>query len=160
MAESYKWYSRALWKRLRLMVLGRDPICVACKRNASTVADHKKAFRTGKTENEEWQLFCDLNNLQGLCHPCHSEKTAKFDAGFGHQRQEAPTGEVLTTPEGVKYVVSALGSDAIDKALGVGRYGKTPAREVGRESIEIPEGSVADTSCPPLIPTNANSSEV
>ncbi|ALN84936.1 HNH endonuclease family protein [Lysobacter capsici] len=29
----------------------------------------------------------DLTNLQPLCSPCHSRKTAKEDGGFGNQKR-------------------------------------------------------------------------
>jgi 5-methylcytosine-specific restriction protein A len=32
-------------------------------------------------------LFWDRSNWQGLCHPCHSAKTATEDGGFGNARR-------------------------------------------------------------------------
>src|SRR5690242_3406757 len=65
-----KWYSRAQWRNLRTLVLAKNPICCDCGRAASTEADHIKPHRG------DWSLFCDLNNLQGLCKSCHDKKTA------------------------------------------------------------------------------------
>jgi 5-methylcytosine-specific restriction enzyme A len=73
-----KYYHTAHWHNLRTLVLARDPICVECKREASTDADHIVPHRGN------WDLFCDLNNLQGLCAACHSRKTSKQDGGYGH----------------------------------------------------------------------------
>jgi 5-methylcytosine-specific restriction protein A len=74
-----KWYDTAHWRNLRVRVLARDPICKMCSRAASIVADHIKPHRG------DWSLFCDLNNLQGLCASCHSIKTAREDGGFGNR---------------------------------------------------------------------------
>ncbi|SRR5713101_5834170 len=75
------WYSRWPWtgpNGLRAKTLARDPICRACNRNPSTVADHIKPHRG------IWSLFVDFDgNLQGLCAPCHNEKSAKELAELG-----------------------------------------------------------------------------
>ena len=55
------------WRKLRKMVLARDPVCKMCHRVPSTDADHIVPRRAGGDN--------DLNNLQGLCHSCHSVKT-------------------------------------------------------------------------------------
>lgn len=75
-----KWYHTSHWRDLRTLVLARDPVCKICERAASTVADHIKPHRGDRT------LFCDLENLQGLCAPCHSIKTAREDGGFGNTK--------------------------------------------------------------------------
>lgn len=71
------WYGLAIWKRentgLRALVLARDPTCVECLKQKlitpSVHADHIRPF------NGDWDLFVDLDNLQGLCAACHSRKT-------------------------------------------------------------------------------------
>jgi 5-methylcytosine-specific restriction endonuclease McrA len=67
-------YWRARWRHpqtgLRITVLRKYPICCKCHRNASTVADHIKDHHGDEA------LFFDFNNLQGMCEPCHHEKTA------------------------------------------------------------------------------------
>jgi len=50
-------------------VLARDPVCRICWKAAATVADHIKPLSRGG----DWSL----ENGQGLCHPCHSRKTAQ-----------------------------------------------------------------------------------
>ncbi len=74
-----RYYDTARWKRLRLMVLRRDPICVLCKERGFFVpsqhSDHIVALEAGGT--------IDMKNLRGLCHSCHSRKTATEDGGFG-----------------------------------------------------------------------------
>ncbi|KKN04348.1 hypothetical protein LCGC14_1098270 [marine sediment metagenome] len=72
-------YDRAKWKRLRKMVLARDPLCVECETQgrveASTHVDHITALCEGGTDH--------MGNLQGLCASCHNRKTAMQDGGFG-----------------------------------------------------------------------------
>ena len=72
-------YDRARWKRLRRMVLARDPLCVIClghgRTESSTHVDHIVALKDGGTDSME--------NLQGLCASCHNRKTATEDGGFG-----------------------------------------------------------------------------
>lgn len=76
------------WKRLRIMHLRANPLCVHClKENRLTSAvevDHIKAFH-GIGD----PLRLDPDNLQGLCKPCHSRKTATEDGAFGHKRKDA-----------------------------------------------------------------------
>lgn len=60
------------WRKLRLMVLRRDPLCVdpfkvLCS-TPSHHADHIIPKQAGGTDSLE-------DNLQGLCDSCHSRKT-------------------------------------------------------------------------------------
>jgi 5-methylcytosine-specific restriction protein A len=63
------------WKRLRLMMLRRFPICRRCPQ-ASSEVDHIVPLSKGGTDA--------MDNLQTLCHKCHSRKTVVEDGGFGH----------------------------------------------------------------------------
>ena len=63
-------YNSTAWRKLRLQLLRAQPVCVLCRRAPSVVADHIKPVRLG---GEFW----DINNLQGLCTPCHNSKSAK-----------------------------------------------------------------------------------
>jgi len=70
----------ANWRRLREMVLARDPVCknpfqIPNHLEFSTVADHIVPVAKGGAE-------CDLDNLQGLCKSCHDRKTA-CEVGLG-----------------------------------------------------------------------------
>jgi 5-methylcytosine-specific restriction protein A len=58
------------WQRLRKMYLRANPICEeeGCNRPATDV-DHIVPKRHGGTD--QWE------NLQALCHSCHSKKTAR-----------------------------------------------------------------------------------
>ena len=64
------------WRRLRLVVLARDPVCMICHRDAAWHADHIVPKSRGGTD--------DLENLQGLCESCHNRKTPTEDGGFGN----------------------------------------------------------------------------
>lgn len=61
------------WQRLRLMYLRANPLCLHCEEagrvSAATDVDHIRAKRDGGTD--------DWDNLQSLCHACHSRKTAR-----------------------------------------------------------------------------------
>ena len=63
------------WQRLRRLVLQRDPFCVMCRHALATEVDHIVPKSRGGRDS--------LDNLQGLCKPCHSEKTVREDGGFG-----------------------------------------------------------------------------
>ena len=67
------FYRRATWRKLRLIVLRENPLCVHCADKGITkqadVVDHivpVKKWKEGELEQ---------SNLQGLCHPCHNRKT-------------------------------------------------------------------------------------
>lgn len=63
------------WQLRRARVLKREPVCKACMRAFSKEVDHIVPKSQGGTDDE--------TNLQGLCKPCHSSKTAREDGGFG-----------------------------------------------------------------------------
>ena len=62
-------YHKAQHRRWRKLVLARDAICVDCGEALATDADHKVPLSKGGS----WAL----SNGQGLCHRCHSVKTAR-----------------------------------------------------------------------------------
>lgn len=70
------------WRKLRLVKLQADPLCESCLAlgitKAATDVDHKTPKSQGG--DDSW------DNLQSLCGPCHSRKTATEDGGFGHKR--------------------------------------------------------------------------
>jgi 5-methylcytosine-specific restriction endonuclease McrA len=118
----HPWYQRRIWRdKLRPAVLRKDPMCAKCGVKPSTHADHIIPFSTGKTEQEQWDLFTDLeNNLQGLCTEDHSRKTSTTDGGFGHRLNTPDLSPVLTVkdyPVEVKYCVSSLPPEVLDRAL-------------------------------------------
>lgn len=75
-AKAYRWmYRTDVWtKDLRIKQLCREPWCRECaklgRRVRATDVDHIVDHKGS------WELFADENNLQSLCHNCHSRKTA------------------------------------------------------------------------------------
>lgn len=55
------------WKKIRRQVLDRDVTCVLCRVRPATIADHIHAM----TDDHR------LEALQGVCEPCHRQKTAR-----------------------------------------------------------------------------------
>ena len=114
----HKWYDRQIWRGpngLRYVTLARDPVCMMCHRNASTVADHIKPHKG------VWELFCDLANLQGICDACHDRKTALEDGGFGNQqftgtRPETNTA-AATGSTGKQFQSSSIAVSKLDEGL-------------------------------------------
>ena len=66
------------WKKLRLMVLARSPLCVRCQSPGKDV-DHIMPKAKGGADT--------MANLQVLCHACHSKKTAREDQLSGRRRK-------------------------------------------------------------------------
>ena len=75
-AESWRWmYRTKTWlEDLRPTQLLLEPFCRECAkrgiRTPATDVDHVEDHKG------DWEKFCDRNNLQSLCHSCHSRKTA------------------------------------------------------------------------------------
>ena len=92
-----KLYNNATWKNLRQIVFHRDPICKICNRRPSSVADHIKDHKGNL------KLFYDLENLRGLCKPCHDKKTGETSHG--------------NSPEDKAPKSTIVGDDILDAAL-------------------------------------------
>jgi hypothetical protein len=107
----WHWYNCAHWRRLRAIVLARDPICKMCNRYPSEIADHVKPHKGVRS------MFVDLDNLQGLCKKCHDTKTATEDGGFGNAPLD-PAAPTTTGTPGRQFQATSVGDDKIDKALG------------------------------------------
>jgi len=74
------WYGLACWKSptrgLRFWKLCQNPICEKCNRRKATDVHHKDgSWREGGPG--AWEKFMDRNNLEALCHECHSAETVK-----------------------------------------------------------------------------------
>jgi len=67
------------WRKRRLLFLNEHPCCIHCQKKGfyepATEVDHIKPLHAGGS-NED-------NNLQPLCHSCHSSKTARENASGG-----------------------------------------------------------------------------
>lgn len=70
-------YDLTAWKRTRLVQLGNEPLCRHHKERGKYVA----ATEVDHIDGNEWNWEPD--NLQSLCHECHSIKTARENGGFG-----------------------------------------------------------------------------
>lgn len=74
------------WQALRKRFISQHPYCEQCMKEGrltpATDVDHIKPHRGCA------RLLFDENNLQALCHECHSRKTAMEDGGFGNGRRE------------------------------------------------------------------------
>jgi 5-methylcytosine-specific restriction protein A len=78
-------YSSAGHQGFRERVLTRDPICVLCGLQLSTVADHYP-----KSRKELQALHLNPNDPQygrGLCKPCHDSSTAAAQPGGWNRPQ-------------------------------------------------------------------------
>ena len=83
----HRLYKRPEWPRLRADQLTREPFCRECaaagRRVYATEVDHVTPHRGNL------RLFLDPENLQSLCHRCHSAKTIRENpeifAGRGRQ---------------------------------------------------------------------------
>lgn len=75
---SRRLYHTEAWKKLRGQVLREQPVCATfmCGEPSHHV-DHIRPHRGDRA------VFMDRSNLQGLCHSCHSRKTARYDHGGG-----------------------------------------------------------------------------
>jgi 5-methylcytosine-specific restriction endonuclease McrA len=63
------------WRKLRLVILDRDPVCTLCHAALSSVVDHIEPIALAP------QRRLDPSNLRGLCKSCHDRRTA-LDQGF------------------------------------------------------------------------------
>lgn len=77
---SLEVYRSKRWRRVRRLVLMEHPGCSTedCRRYATEV-DHIVRIEAG---GDPW----DDSNLQALCKPCHSRKTA-LETGFGGRHE-------------------------------------------------------------------------
>jgi len=75
------------WQAARLGYLQRHPLCVHCLAKGHVVAatdlDHIEPH--GGDPVKFWDFE---NNVQSLCHACHSAKTAREDGGWGNTRKQ------------------------------------------------------------------------
>ncbi|MFN7019901.1 MAG: HNH endonuclease [Phycisphaerales bacterium] len=70
----------ARWRRLRRIILARDPVCRVCQASPAVTVDHLVPKAEGGGDDE--------GNLQGLCAACHTRKTQR-DAGRARARATA-----------------------------------------------------------------------
>jgi 5-methylcytosine-specific restriction enzyme A len=71
------------WRKFRERYVKEHPLCIYClkqdKLTPTQEVDHIVPHLGDK------DLFWDEHNLQPLCKPCHSAKTAREDGGFANR---------------------------------------------------------------------------
>ncbi len=72
------------WQRLRFRVLRAQPMCARCRKRLTQVIDHIVPAQEAVAQAQVSGRFRDKyagyylrSNLQGLCRPCHADKTAE-----------------------------------------------------------------------------------
>jgi 5-methylcytosine-specific restriction protein A len=65
------------WRRLRARQLMLEPLCRECRKKGLIKSGNEVDHIDGDSFNNS------ADNLQTLCKPCHSSKTAKENGGFG-----------------------------------------------------------------------------
>lgn len=70
----------ARWRRLRELILNRDPFCMVCQRAPATAVDHIRAKADGGDDDE--------SNLRGICTACHKKKTSGDAAAARRKKRE------------------------------------------------------------------------
>lgn len=82
-AELNRFYKSKEWRDLRRSYLDRHPLCAMCLKEGrytiATIVDHIVPIRQGGAR-------LDTNNLQSLCHSCHTIKSnEEGSTGFGRK---------------------------------------------------------------------------
>jgi 5-methylcytosine-specific restriction protein A len=81
-----EFYASPRWREAREAQLRLHPLCRRCLERANRVEPATQADHIVPHQGNA-ELFFDFeNNLQSLCGPCHSHKTATEDGGFGNAR--------------------------------------------------------------------------
>lgn len=67
------------WRKIRARILERDPICKICDVRPSAFCDHIVAMHDDHSEA----------GLQGVCGPCHDQKSAREGVAAAKLKAEA-----------------------------------------------------------------------
>ena len=125
-------YHTRLWSRLRLAVLGDEPLCRFCKAEgtveAATVVDHVQPHRGDPV------MFFRRSNLQALCKPHHDAKTGREV----HLRRAAHAAAASPAPLGVSEKATGGRSDPTPPLPGDRRAGDSRARPGFRSEESSP----------------------
>ncbi len=76
--EAWRFYGSTRWKRMRVMVLNEQPLCVRCEEQGLTEPAMEVDHIIDRVERPD--LAFERGNLQGLCKRCHSIKTRRMTA--------------------------------------------------------------------------------
>jgi 5-methylcytosine-specific restriction endonuclease McrA len=79
------------WQRLRRRVIQEQPLCARCALRLSEIVDHivpalvalRQAQDSGRYPLDKSAGYYLRSNLQGLCRPCHGDKTNEDKAHIG-----------------------------------------------------------------------------
>jgi len=74
--ERHRFYGRTAWARCRALKLRRNPLCERCLREEGKTVEARHVHHIQDLA-ERPDLAYDLDNLESLCHPCHSRETLK-----------------------------------------------------------------------------------
>ncbi len=90
-----RFYDLAAWRKLRKLKLSMSPLCEQCKREGRTRpakdVDHIIPISKGGEP-------LAIENLQSLCVPCHSRKTARDKGETSKPTKGATHGGLPTDP--------------------------------------------------------------
>lgn len=84
-------YSSPRWQRLRNRVVREQPLCARCELRITEIVDHivpagvavQQVRDSGRYPGDFFAGFFFRSNLQGLCRPCHLQKTIDDKAHVG-----------------------------------------------------------------------------
>jgi 5-methylcytosine-specific restriction enzyme A len=79
------------WQRLRARVIREQPLCARCQQRISEIVDRivpalvaiNQARDSKRYPLDKWAGYFLRSNLQGLCRPCHGDKTLEDKAHVG-----------------------------------------------------------------------------
>ena len=77
-----QFYQSPEWRAIRYIVLSQQPWCVHCLKEGVKVLATEVDHIVDIVDNP--LLFMDIDNLQGLCKPCHAKKTMISNLGIVH----------------------------------------------------------------------------
>lgn len=69
--EKLTFYNSAGWRKFRLYILSKNPICQECKKKFSRVVHHLKTAR------EFPELRFKEDNVEALCDSCHNKESQR-----------------------------------------------------------------------------------
>ena len=68
-AERKRLYRTTRWRKIRLVILDRDPVCTICRKAPSNQVDHV-------VHDDNNSKFFDPSNLRGACALCNNRRGA------------------------------------------------------------------------------------
>lgn len=81
-------YDSVRWRKASKLFLKQTEhcLCETCLKfnqiTTATIVDHKQPWKEGKTKEEQYELFWNQDNWQGICAICHGAKRTAENKGF------------------------------------------------------------------------------